>query len=38
MGAIRRNVPAQPKILKKIVRTSNQPINQNFPKKLCLVP
>jgi hypothetical protein len=30
---------AQPKMLKKIVGTSNQPIRtKNLPKKVCLVP
>jgi hypothetical protein len=39
IGVTRRNWPAQPKMFKKIVETSNQPIKtKNFPKKLCLVP
>jgi hypothetical protein len=34
MGATQRNLQAQPKILKKIIITSNQPIKtKNFPKK-----
>jgi hypothetical protein len=38
MGATRRNLQAQPKILKKIVETSNQPIiTKIFPKKVSLV-
>jgi hypothetical protein len=34
MGATRRNLRAQPKIIRKIIGTSNQPIKtQIFPKK-----
>jgi hypothetical protein len=39
MRATRRNLQAQPKMLKKIVGTSNQPIRTKIlPKKVCLVP
>jgi hypothetical protein len=39
MGATRRNLQAQPKMLKKIVGTTNKPIRtKNLPKKVCLVP
>jgi hypothetical protein len=39
MGAIRRNLQAQPKILKKIAETPNLSIKTKiFPKKLCFVP
>jgi hypothetical protein len=39
MGATRRNLQAQPKILKKTTRTPNLPIKMKiFPKKVCLVP
>jgi hypothetical protein len=35
----RQNLQAQPKILKKIIRTPNLPIKTKiFPKKVCLVP
>jgi hypothetical protein len=38
MGATRRNLQAQPKILKKTIRTPNLPIRTKiFPKKVCLV-
>jgi hypothetical protein len=39
MGPTRRNLQAQPKMLKKIVGKSNPPIRtKNFPTKVCLVP
>jgi hypothetical protein len=39
MRANRRNLQAQPKMLKEIAGTSNQPIRtKKFPKKVCLVP
>jgi hypothetical protein len=39
MEATRRNLRARPKILKKNIGTSNQPIKTKFfPKKVCLVP
>jgi hypothetical protein len=39
IGATRRNLQAQPKMLKKIVGTSNQPIKTKiFLRKLCFVP
>jgi hypothetical protein len=39
MGATRRNLQAQPKILKKINGTPNLPTKTKiFPKKVCLVP
>jgi hypothetical protein len=38
MGATRWNLQAYPKMLKKIVGTSNQPIRtKKFPTKVCLV-
>jgi hypothetical protein len=39
MEATRRNLQAQPKILKKIIGTPNLPIKKKvFPKKVCLNP
>jgi hypothetical protein len=39
MEPSRRNLQARPKILKRTVGTSNQPIRiKNFPKNVCLVP
>jgi hypothetical protein len=34
MGATRRNLQIQPKMLKEIVGTSNQPIRTNFSQKM----
>jgi hypothetical protein len=37
--ATRRNLQTRPKIIKKIIGTSNQPIERKFSqKKVCLVP
>jgi hypothetical protein len=39
VGATRQRLPAQPKILKKIIGIPNLPIKTNiFSKKVCLVP
>jgi hypothetical protein len=38
MAATRRNLQAQPKILKKIIETPNIPIRKKkLPKKICFV-
>jgi hypothetical protein len=38
MGATRRNLQAQPKIIKNERNTKSINQNENIPKKVCLVP